>query len=328
MAAPRLDVVIVGAQRAGSTGLGATLAGHPQVYVCPDEVPYFEDPFYGNSSPHELERALAGAAPGQLRGIHRPDYLARPECAPRIAADAPGARVVAVLRDPVDRAVAAYYWYVQFGLLPLVPVEAGLTRLLDGWSDPAYPRSADILEYGRYGHHLAHYVAALGSDRVLALRSDALDSPATHRRLFGVLGVDEEHRPPARARRANAGAYDIRRLRWLRLRARLAFSWDSTDTYRYRPRRRRRPLGFVPTAFVVGVDRVLLSRLLPAPQPRLPPVLDRALRSWYASDLDDLESLLGWDLADWRNGRSGSAQAGSATWGTTTPAATDQPRPR
>lgn len=301
MAVPGPDFVIVGAQRAGSTSLAATLAGHPELFVCPDEVPYFEDPFYANSAPAELGKALSGG-PGRLRGIHRPDYLARPECAPRIAADAPGARALAVLRDPVDRAVAAYCWYVQFDLLPLVPVEAGLARLLDGWSDPAYPRAGDVLGYGRYGHHLRRYVDAFGSDRVLAMRSEDLDAAATWGRVFRFLGVDDGHRPPHGARRANAGAYDMRRLRWLRLRSGLAFSWDSTDTYRHRPRRGRRPFSFVPTALVVGVDRALLARLFPARQPRLAPALDGPLRRWYAADLDDLESLLGWDVSGWKAG--------------------------
>jgi hypothetical protein len=296
-----LDFVVLGAQRAGSTGFARRLASHPQLFVPPDEVPYFEDPFYAHSSPSELARALRGARPGQRRGIHRPEYLAREECAPRIAADAPDARLLAVLRDPVERAVAGYCWYVQFGLLPVVPVELGLQRLLDGWSDPAHPRAGDVLEYGRYGRHLRRYVDRFGADRVLALRSDALDDPETYRRVFAFIEVEETHRPPAIGRRTNVGAYDMRRLRWLRLRAPLAHSWAATDVYRHRRRRWRRPVAFVPTAFVVAVDRVLLARLFPG-RPSLPVALEARVRDWYAEDLDELASLVGWDVAGWRHG--------------------------
>lgn len=297
-----LDFVVLGAQRAGSTGLARHLASHPQLYVAPDEVPYFEDPFYARSSPAELARALRRARPGQLRGIHRPEYLARAECPARLAADAPGARLLAVLRDPVERAVAGYHWYVQFGLLPLVPVDVGLSRLLEGWSDPAYPRAGDVLEFGCYGRHVRRYVDHFGTGRLLALRSDELDAPATYARVFAFLGVDDSHRPPRVGARTNAGAYDMRRLRWLRRRSTLAPSWESAEVYRYRRRRWRRPFAFLPSAFVVAVDRVLLARLFGSAPPRLPPDLERELREWYADDLDELASVLGWDVEGWKRG--------------------------
>src|SRR5690349_7622089 len=145
------ELVVVGAQKGGSTYLAALLGDHPDIYVCPDEVPYFEDPYFGKSKRKELERALAPAHEGQKRGIHRPDYLAHPEVPDRIMAEAPNAGIVAVLRDPVDRAISAYFWYVQFGLLPLVGIDEGMNRLLDGWTNPRYPHASEVLDYGDYG---------------------------------------------------------------------------------------------------------------------------------------------------------------------------------
>jgi hypothetical protein len=303
MAGAPLDYLVVGAQKAGSTHLADCLGAHPGLFMCPDEVPYFEDPFYGASDPAELAHAVAGAQPGQARGIHRPEYLAKAECPPRIAADAPAARVLAVLRDPASRAMSAYSWYVQFGLLPLAPIDAGLARLLDGWTDPAYPRSAEVLEWGRYGPQLERFARAVGPDRMLVLLSDdmrAADFPAA---AYGFLDVDPSFRPPHAAERTNEGAYDPRRLRWLRARRRFAFSWDDERVYTYVPRRRRHPAKSAVAAGFVAVDRYLLAPVLGGSRPDVPAALASRLRAYYADDVDAVESFLGRAVpAEWRAG--------------------------
>jgi hypothetical protein len=298
-----LDFVVVGAQRSATTHLNACLRSHPEIYMCRDEVPYFEHPFFESSDASALAAALGGATEGQRRGIQRPDYLARPECAGNIRSVAPTARILAVLRDPVDRAVSAYHWYVQFGLLPLVPLDEGMERLLAGWTDPAHPRAAEIIELGFYGRHLQRYVDAFGPDQVLVLLGDDLRDPDTFRVVFRFLGVDEHHVLPNAERPTNAGTYDLRRLRVLRARRRFAWSWDDVTEYTYRPRRLRRPLASAVSAAVVGFDRVVLARALGAGPPvALRPDLERRLRDLYVEDVEQLERMLGRDLRRWREG--------------------------
>jgi hypothetical protein len=294
-----IDFAIVGAQKAGSTQLGACLLDHPEICLCADEVPYFQDPFYENSQPAELERVFARRRPGQLRGIHRPDYLARPECPARIAADAPGARILVVLRDPAARAISAYFWYLQFGMLPLEPVDIGLTKLLDGWTDPRYPHAGEILEYGRYAAHLRRYHEAFGPERVFVLLSGDLGDRRTIAEVYRFLDVDPGHVASALGHRRNEGVYDLRRLRLLRSRRRLTFSWDSTDRYTYRTRRLRKPVSFLPNAAVVAVDRLVLARLFGNEKPVVPEPVTRRLREYYSEDVADLGRLLARDLSSW-----------------------------
>jgi hypothetical protein len=295
-----LDFVIVGAQRSASTYLNACLRDHPGIFLCRDEVPFFESPFFESTPAAALDAVFAGARPGQQRGIHRPDYLAHPECAGNIARVVPDARIVAVLRDPVARAVSAYFWYVQFGLLPLAPLDAGIERLLDGRLDPSYPRASEIVEYGFYGRHLTRFVDAFGADKVLALIDRDLADPSTLARTYEFLGVDPGHRPAPLGRPRNQGVHDLRRLRFLRARRHLAWSWDSVSVYEYRPRRLRRPLRFLPTAAIVGIDRLVLARVFRGPPPALRADLQARLRSVYEPDIRLLESLLGRDLGAWR----------------------------
>lgn len=296
---PSLDIVVVGAQRAGSSHLSACLGDHPEIYVCPDEVPYFEDPFFANTPPSALAAVFARARSGQRLGIHRPEYLARPECAERIHEHSPAARIVVVLRDPVARAVSAYFWYVQFGLLPLEALDTGMERLLSGAVDPAYPRAQEVIDFGRYAGQVRRYFDVFGPDQVLVVLADELDDAVTYARVWRFLDVDPDHRPPLPDRHANAGVYDLRRLRVLRTRRRLAWSWDRTTTYEYRPRRRRQRLRFLPNAAVVGFDRVVLSRVFGNGSAQLRPDLAERLRAVYATDIALLSSLLTCDLSMW-----------------------------
>ncbi len=297
------DFVIVGAQRAASTYLQTCLRDHPNLFLCPDEVPFFEDPFFTTTPPAALADVFAEAEPGQRRGIQRPDYLGRPECAGNIHSIAPEARIIAVLRDPVARAVSAYFWYVQFGLLPLDPLDVGMERLLDGWTNAAYPRAGEIVEFGFYGRHLTRYVEAFGAAQVLAVLGDDLRQPAGFRRIYEFLGVAPDHEPRAPGRPRNPGVYDLRRLRVLRARRRFVWSWDEETVYRYRARRRRRPVAFIPNAVVVGFDRLVLARLFGNAAQPLRPDLEARLRAGYANDIAVLESLIGRDLGAWKRFR-------------------------
>lgn len=298
-ARPPVDFVVIGAQRSASTYVSACLRDHPGLFMCGDEVPYFEDPFFESSPVSALRAVFADAAPGQKLGIQRPDYLARAECPGNIRSLAPDARLLAVLRDPVARAISAYFWYVQFGLLPLVPLDVGLTRLLDGWTDPGYPRAFEILEVGHYGRHLTRYVDTFGSDQVLALLDDDLADLDIFGRVYAFLGVDPAHRPTDVSRTTNAGVHDLRRLRFLRTRRRLAWSWDSVTQYSYVPRRRRRPVASLVSAGLVAIDRTVLARLLRSPRPTLDPGLLARLRATYVDDVSALASLLARDLSGW-----------------------------
>lgn len=298
MASPLLPTfAVVGAQKAGSTDLAASLAQHPDVFLPPDEVPFFEDPFFAASDPAELTRALEPGRDRRHRGIKRPDYLGRPECADHLAATVPDLLVLVCLRDPVDRALSAYYWYVKNRMLPLLPADEGLARLLDGDLPTGHPHAGEVLAYGRYAHHLRRYRDRFPPKQVhVVLYDDLRAGPEALDAVHRFLGV-APHRP-APDRSTNPGVYDPRRLRWLRAGDRFRFDWDAERTYTWRPRRRRRPLAALPHLAVVGVDRVVLARVLGNARPPLDHAVRARLRAFYADDLAALPALIGRPLPE------------------------------
>ena len=98
------DFIGIGAMKAGTTSLATYLFRHPSVGPPRrKEIHYFDSPEFqlgeGWYRAHFPVRR-----PGMLTGEASPYYLTPPPCPRRVHALVPGARLVVMLRNPVDRA--------------------------------------------------------------------------------------------------------------------------------------------------------------------------------------------------------------------------------
>src|ERR1700683_2812112 len=114
------DFFIAGVPKAGTTALHPALARHPELYMSPVKEPKFfltDGPPPAEGGPGDAKtyrehiwrrsdyEALFSQAPaGKLRGESTPFYLYNQQAQVRIKALIPGARLIVVLRDPVERA--------------------------------------------------------------------------------------------------------------------------------------------------------------------------------------------------------------------------------
>jgi hypothetical protein len=283
--------VVIGAQKSASTFLQDLLAQHPGIELAEGEVRAFEDPFYTPEAVRALPSLFSRPATSAVRGIKRPDYLGKPEVPGRLHEYLPDARLFAVIREPISRAVSAYYHYVRHGFVPLLPLDEAFEALLGGSLERDYPRSAEILAYGLYGHHLARYLEHYAVDQVKVFEQKTLTGDPTSclTDAFAFLGVDPAFRPDTR-RVSNKGVYSPSRLRLLRTKNRVMFDYAPDLTLR-RPRKPG-PAGSLYNAAVVGVDRLVLSRFDSGRPPELSAGLKARLREYYAQDRPVLAPLL------------------------------------
>lgn len=322
------DFVILGAQKAGTVFLHRGLAAHPAVFMPPGETRVFEDPEWASFRRETFEASFAAAGPEQTVGMVRPDTLARPECPQRVHRILPEARLIAVLRDPMERAISAYFHLMKYGFLPALPVEEGLTRLLDGRSE-GHPKAHEVLDYGFYHEHLERYLALYARERLLVLRFEELvERPAESLgEAFRFLDVDPAPAAAiaATARRENPGNYSLARQRLAQLRSRLLYRTVAGGTkidFDWDPGPARALAGKALSA----LDRAL-APLLGTRRPRLSPALAGRLRAFYAEDVAATESLLGWDLSTWRTAAGGRTAAHAAAHPSPSPDA-GRPAPR
>ena len=295
------NFVVIGAQKAGSTFLLNCLAEHPDVYVYPAEDAYFQDPDYDQTPREVFERRFE---PGRGRvavGMKRANYLASPECPQRIDNDLPGVRLVAVLRDPIERAVSAYFHFMTSGFIPIQPLNQGMRRILDAKLQTQFPAAEYIIDYGLYAKHLRRYLEYFDRDRLLILLFDDLKAQplSVVEQSYRFLAVDASYQPNrSMGTRPMASITSMPRIRLHNL-ARPLFI--RTNPRRTRNTTRRGPLGWTLRKGFNAMDRLVWAKLFKGERPQLDPVIYRQLADRFRPDVEDLETLLGRRLDGWLN---------------------------
>ncbi len=300
------NFLVIGAEKCGTTFLHQALAGHADVFMPEAEIPFFQDPDY--VAPHALEKFRAIFAPGSGKravGLKRPNYLHRTECAPRIYEHCRDAKLIVILRDPVERAISAYYHYVLNRFLPLRRADAGLTAVFSGEYAVRYPRSREVIDGGFYHAHLTRYLALFPKQQILTLVFEDLctDPAAAWRRVCAFLEIDANDAAPLPPGRVNAGVYSLPRLALLRQRSRIMFRYNAERTRLWQ----REPIGTTAERAARYITRID-GRLARVPGLTGRGVVDgevkRSLAAHYIDDTLSLEKLLGRDLSHWYTKRA------------------------
>jgi len=198
--APKVNFIIAGAQKAGTTALFDYLAEMGDVALPAEkEAHFFDDDSRDWARPdyadyHALFDDPAGARKkGRPCGEATPIYLYWPNCLERIAAYNPDMRLIVLLRDPVERAWSQ--WRMEHvrrhdALSFSRCIREGRMRLFD--AEPwGFHREFSYVERGFYAEQLERLFGLFPRDQVLVLRAEALrdDQPATLAAVRRFLGL-------------------------------------------------------------------------------------------------------------------------------------------
>lgn len=168
------DFLIIGAQKAGTTWLRALLRDHPAVYMPGRELHFFNKDHHFNRGVDWYTKQFAAADEQQLVGEKTPNYLwtNAPSTGSdaanthrRIAETCPDVKLIAILRDPADRAISAYNHHLCRGRLP---PHVSMERVLFG-DHTAFARRHGILSMGMYDRHLQDYLDVFDREQLLLL---------------------------------------------------------------------------------------------------------------------------------------------------------------
>lgn len=171
---------IVGAQRSGTTHLCHLLAAHPEVEMAtpfrPEPKFFLLDDLFARGLAY-YEEAFFGRKPGALqRGEKTVSYMESDKAAQRIKESFPEARIVFLLRDPIERAISHYWFSVENGVETLAMEEAFRRRdREDGqrWHRLSMSPFA-YLRRGCYVQDVMRYEALFGRDRLHVLLYEEL----------------------------------------------------------------------------------------------------------------------------------------------------------
>ena len=302
------DFLVIGAAKSGTTSLYRYLKSHPEIYLSPIKEPkYFAHPeapavFVG---PHrnlplvwkieDYRRLFEARTTELVAGELSPQYLYH-ECSPgAIRKLIPKAKLIAILRDPADRAYSHFCHNRRDGIEPLADFAAALAaedeRIAQGWWPTFHYRNR-----GYYARQLKRYLELFPREQLLTLVYDDMvaDCPRVLKRICAFLGVDERH------------------------------SFDTTQWYNVSwgiPRRRliRRVLQSAKPAMSL-IDAILPARIkeslyhrvstvLMSPKPGFEPRVRRQLLSEFRPDILELQEIINRDLSAWLRCSDQRAQA-------------------
>jgi len=226
------DFIIVGAPKGGTTSLYHYLKQHPQIHmgVLKDSHFFLHDggsPAMSGPSDRDRRREMIkswpaylkqfqGVGPRQVCGEIGVRYLDSPSACRAIGRRLPDVKLIAILRQPVERAYSHYRMYRRNGSEPCSSFEQALAdepkRLEDGWFRAVHQH------LGYYHRHLKPYYEQFPRAQIRVYLFDDLkaDPDGLMRDLFGFLGVDADFRPDMTIRFNQAGeiANPLLRLAW------------------------------------------------------------------------------------------------------------------
>ena len=207
---PRIDFIIAGAQKAGTTALFDYLGDHPKIGLSDvKEVHFFDDEAQDWSAPdygaYHAHFDLANR--DRVWGEATPIYLYWKDSLARIRAYNPAIRLIVLLRDPVARAFS--HWKMEFARGAEVQpfdwcVRAGRQRLFaaEPWG---FHREFSYVERGYYGAQIEHLLSLFPADQLLILRAEDLEARpgSVLETVSAFLGVEAP--PQIQARRVHVG---------------------------------------------------------------------------------------------------------------------------
>ncbi|SDJ04247.1 Sulfotransferase family protein [Frankineae bacterium MT45] len=219
------DFLLIGTPKGGTTALHSALVGHPQLHLSAIKEPKFflcdgtrptRSKHAGPGDAHsarewvwrepEYRRLFADAPRDALAGESTPFYLYDREAQQRIASTIPGARLIAVIRDPVDRAYSNWTHLWSDGLEPIADFNQALAQE-DARVAAGYAPFWHYARVGRYGEQLSSLFELFPREQVLVLRYRELaeEPDRSIATVCDFLGV--ERHPAAKSKPDNVHPY-------------------------------------------------------------------------------------------------------------------------
>ncbi len=199
--------VIAGAQKCGTTTLAGVVRQHPEVHLSKRKEIHFFDRHFDRGlewyesqfSPKPHHRQVGEATPAYMY-----DATARE----RLTQTLPEARLVIILRNPVDRAYSHYWHKRRLGDEPLATFEEAMDAEPERRARTGVRARIGFayVDRGHYVDQLEELAAAQGRERLHVMLLDDLvsDRVATMRALLEFLEIDPEPAASLEVRKRNS----------------------------------------------------------------------------------------------------------------------------
>lgn len=293
------DFLIIGAAKSGTTSLYYYLMQHPNIFMPKNKEPMFftfegeKLDIYHFEGPLDLPdvvtniedylRLFKNASPEQKIGEASTLYLYDPQTPKRIKHYIPNSKLIAILRNPVDRAYSNYQHYRTVNREPLASfsqaIKAEEFRMRENWY-----KSYLYIDAGYYSKQILNYLNYFPIQQFkFFLFEDLNDSSAIAKDIFTFIGVDPEIQLDTSARYNISG-----KLRFPRI---------------YRSIRNARGVKHsmrkIISPKIWGLLKNLFDKFIMVKNEPLDFEIKNQLIQVYREDILNLQNLIGRDLSTW-----------------------------
>jgi hypothetical protein len=154
----QLDFLIVGAQKSGSTSLRAFLGEQEKdIFILNRELHFWnrKGQYQDGAGLSTYLENFAEAKPNQIKGEKSPSYLVSQEAPERIHKHFPEVKIIAILRNPIDRAYSAYWHGRRVGAIETSTTFGEAVRNYKVNQGKPY---GDMVTPGFYSQQIARYL--------------------------------------------------------------------------------------------------------------------------------------------------------------------------
>lgn len=290
------NLLIIGAAKAGTTSLHNYLDQHPQIFMAKRKEPRFfllwENPekiaLHIKEGRNEINKystleayqsLFADSENYPIKGESSTAYLANPECADKIKKLIPDVKIIALLRNPVERAFSNYVIYKNWRMEKMSFDKAVDEEIKTGRH--SYQQPMQYLHMGKYVDSLKKYFSLFPGNQVRIYLHDEFNKNTKNviRDIFEYLGVDSAFVPDLQTKYNNSY---IRRYG----------QFPKFDNFLSRIQGSFRKFNSPSMEEIVRKHRFY--------RPAFEEVTRKKLIDYYATEISELEMLLDRDLSAWK----------------------------
>lgn len=292
------SLIIIGAQKSASTYIHDCLGDHPDIYMIPGEIPFFESPDFENHKIEDLYKHFEGRTETIL-GFKRPNYLGKPEVPERIKRFLPDAKLIVILRNPIERSLSALYHNMNYGFLPLGDPNEMMKKIFKDEEILGFPRADEVKEFGFYYKYLQLYQEFYDKGNLLILKHEDIkkDKNQIIEKVYRFVGVDSAYRPQNIDSKPQSVVYNLKRLKFLRLKNNLIYNYNEERT---RLKKKKGLFFILIREIFVQFDALFLGKLYKNKKEVLKESTLKLIYNTYKSDIEMLEKKYGFDLSEWK----------------------------
>lgn len=292
------NFIIIGAGKSGTTSVYNYMKQHPEIFMCPIKEPRFfaytgkinndlqvphKNSYFPTKTFEEYTSLFKQATNEPIIGEASPIYLTSTVAAERIRKLLPEVKLLAILRNPVDRAFSHYTMLVRGG------IESWEAET--GFKKDTFKKDSLIVRGGLYYENLMRYFALFSEKQIKICIFEDLkrNTLSVIQDIYAYLGVDPSFKPDV-SERYNVGGFPKNQrlgiiLLWINK------LWNNRSIIYMRD--------FVPKRFIRmywALYNKNLDKRIEYPQD-----LRRLLLEFYREDILKLQDLIRRDLTSWLN---------------------------